>query len=289
MIKAMVTAVVSIGMITTVNEPVESKDFDKYLKEIQHTYIEDKENRLELVVNKIKRITEQRAKDTKLQEKITMLESELDKMGINPQDIENALEGGNLANNNRIGNIQGINDDGLVNKGSTGRLRANGISLEEFVRTIPVTYFGDSLVAGSKGIFKQTFTRSNSLGVVSMQIAPEGQNRLNDMLRQGLVQPYIVIMLGTNRGLTQRELETMVQSLGNREIFFVNTISYVDHRYSVDREITTISNKYSNVHRIDFLSHEQPQFFAGDGIHHSVEGMRYLVDLIARTMYNTYY
>lgn len=159
----------------------------------------------------------------------------------------------------------------------------------DFAMHVPVTYFGDSLVAGSLGVFQGLFQNANGLGVGSMQIAPEGQQRLNELIAGGYVAPYVVINLGTNRGLTQQELHTMVQSLGDREIFFINTISYVGHKYEVAQEIKQIARQYDHVYEIDFLSQEQPHYFSSDQIHHSHAGMVAKTQIIARTMYQTYY
>lgn len=154
---------------------------------------------------------------------------------------------------------------------------------------IGVTYFGDSLVAGSQSQFQQLFKNSNVYGVGGMQIAPDGMTYLRQLLEQNAVAPVIIIVLGTNRGLEGYELDEMVQVLQDRQIFFVDTISHVGHRSQVSSEIQQVATRYPHVHAINFSSQEQASYYDSDMIHHSNTGKQALVQYIAKNVYQTYF
>lgn len=226
-----------------------------------------KKDELSSTINIIKNKAKQKDEDAKLEDSIKKLESEVIELK------EYRIKNSQLANS-------------LSNLGV-----AQGLSIKEidFASSVPVTYFGDSLVAGSISTFQTLFKNSNGLGVGSMQIAPEGQQRLNDLINRGLVAKYVVIVLGTNRGLSEAEVDVMVQSLGDREIFFVNTISHVNHRVEVANQIKIAARKYKNVHEVDYLSNYNVGYLGSDMIHHTSLGVVAMVQLIAKTMYGTYY
>lgn len=159
----------------------------------------------------------------------------------------------------------------------------------DFTGQIGVTVFGDSLVAGSYPVFQQIYPYMNHLGVGSMQIAPEGLSRYQQMINQGVVNQIVVVVLGTNRGLEPDELNQWMTLSGDRQVFFVNTISHVGHRDEVAQEIKSVANRYYNAHEVDFLADYNASYLSSDNIHHTRLGMEAMVRTVIKTMYDTYY
>lgn len=188
-----------------------------------------------------------------------------------------------------------IKDNNAV---ATHKARIGGIANHmddeavEHSTLVPITIFGDSLVAGSQSNFKAVFPKSNVIGVGSMQIGPEGLSRFSELLQEDLVNPVVVVVLGTNRGLSHAEMDQFVSLAGDRHVFFVNTISHVGHRESVAQIIKEVAHKYDNVYEIDFLTYagdNASSYLSSDNIHHSGTGSQAMVGLIAQQVYREFY
>lgn len=188
--------------------------------------------------------------------------------------------------------IYQVKDWGYVQKkrGSDPGI-TNGLKDEviDYVGHLPVTLFGDSLIAGSHPTFRRLFPYENHLGVGSMQIGPEGLSRYQTLINNQQVQGVVIVNLGTNRGLSQGELDTFMALSGDRHVFFINTISQVGHQASVDQELRLTVQKYPNAHLVDFRGHFDPSYLDTDAIHHSQVGKEAMVKLTADTIFHTYY
>lgn len=157
---------------------------------------------------------------------------------------------------------------------------------------LPVTVFGDSLVAGSQNEYKAIFPQANIIGVGSMQIGPEGLNLFRQLLQDNNVAPTIIVVLGTNRGLTYGEMDEFMKMAGDRNVFFVNTISHVGHRDSVANVIHNVSFQYENAYEVDFLRYSQGHtatYLDSDNIHHSPRGKQAMAGLSAETIFQILY
>lgn len=156
-----------------------------------------------------------------------------------------------------------------------------------FATQVPMTYFGDSIALHSGPTMMNLFWNGNYYGQGSLQIW-DAIAIVEEMIHAGEYQENAVFVLGTNAGLDQEAMDTLVELLGEeRNIFFVNTNSRVPHIDEVNNIIAETADKYENVYEVDWYSLQDghPEWYTEDEIHHTPLAMEYFTALVARTMY----
>ncbi|WP_124057633.1 acyltransferase family protein [Vaginisenegalia massiliensis] len=154
-----------------------------------------------------------------------------------------------------------------------------------FAAKTPVFLFGDSQARRTGDFLVTAFTKGDFYGKVSLQIW-DALPIFQEYVQSGQVAENVVVILGTNLGLDQESVDEFMKIAGDRQVFWVNTNSAVDHLASVNKIIQDTADKYSNAHVVDWYSYSQghPEWYAEDDIHFSVEGCNEFVGLVARTM-----
>lgn len=266
--QTLVTLGIITSLLTTINgQTVEA--VDGYLPQIELSNSQHIQEVISTIKGKSTQAKEMKQQLKKLDEQIKQGES--DYLGLFNYEIQNSQ---------RVSTIRS------QYAGVSNTLTDEEIDLAS---RVGVTYFGDSLVAGSQHQFQQLFHNSNVQGIGSMQIAPEGMSRLSELVNKQSVAKVVVIVLGTNRGLEPSELDDMVQLLGERYIFFVDTISEVGHKQEVADEIQAVAKRYPHVYAIPFSSQTHDSYFDSDRIHHSNQGKNAMVQYIAHHIYQTFF
>ncbi len=154
-----------------------------------------------------------------------------------------------------------------------------------FASKIPVTFFGDSLTLLGHYTFSTIFLNSNTLGVKSLQIW-DSYPYVQELIDTGMLQENVVVNLGTNAGLDEEGMERLIEQMGERTIFLVNTNSAVEHLNEVNDVIDSMVEKYPHVHLVDWynFSKDKPDMYSLDDIHLSPMGMNYYSALVTKTM-----
>lgn len=154
-----------------------------------------------------------------------------------------------------------------------------------FAATTPVTFFGDSLVLLSGDTYNSLFLEGNTYGYESLQVW-DSYPYIEELMDSGELNDNLVVNLGTNAGLDDVGMETLIEMVGNHEIYLVSTNSAVEHRQEVNDVIDQMVEKYPNVHLIDWyaFSEGHPEYYDGDDIHLSPEGKIEYAMLVVRTM-----
>lgn len=155
-----------------------------------------------------------------------------------------------------------------------------------FATKVPMTLFGDSIVNINGINTLEIFKKGNYYGQGSLQIW-DAIPIYKQMLEDGDVQENVVINLGTNASLDRESLDEMISLSGDRQVFFINTNSRVQHIEEVNNFLAEVDRDYENVHVVDWHSYQagHPEWYGEDEIHHSVEGMEHFTVIIAKTMY----
>lgn len=157
-----------------------------------------------------------------------------------------------------------------------------------FASEVPVTLFGDSLVFLSGPQAMDVFLNGNHFGQPNLQIW-DAVGIMNDLINQDFVKENVVVVLGTNAGLDEEGMTQLIETLGDRQIFFVNTNSRVMHIEEVNTIIKEFADAYPNVHEVDWYTAQQghPDWYDGDDVHHSPEiGRAHFNALIAEAMFD---
>lgn len=156
-----------------------------------------------------------------------------------------------------------------------------------FATEVPMTYFGDSIALHSGPTLMSLFWNGNYFGQGSLQIW-DAIPIIEEMISNDEMQENVIFVLGTNAGLEQEAMDSIVDLLGEeRNIFFVNTNSRVIHIDEVNDIIAETADKFENVYEVDWYSlqdgHEE--WYTEDEIHHTPLAMEHFTALVARTMY----
>lgn len=121
-----------------------------------------------------------------------------------------------------------------------------------YVKTNGATWIGDSLLVGTEPFAKKYSPVSNFDGLGSRQISHatpslNATQVIRNMLNAGTLKDIIIFIIGTNRGVTKAEVDTVMSIIGsNRKIIFVSTASEVNHSAGVQGEYYGASENYSN-------------------------------------------
>lgn len=159
--------------------------------------------------------------------------------------------------------------------------------LQLFAAKLPVSFFGDSLILLSGQHATALFLDATVLGIKSLQVW-YADDDLSNWIDTGQVQENLVINLGTNGGLDEAGIETLIEIAGDRKIFLVNTNSDVEHKASVNEVIHQVAEKYDNVYELDWYTYskDHPEYYwEGEGIHHSFEGEDQFALFVAQELY----
>ncbi|WP_162890862.1 acyltransferase family protein [Suicoccus acidiformans] len=222
------------------------------------------------------------------------LDKDLDVAFLGEKAFEDPIREIQRVNRTLSGNIEALNEiisenqELLADVAETMPIVAEYLSPQEikFATEVPVTIFGDSLALLSGPVALNLFQNGNSWGQASLQIW-DAIPIYEEMIRDGEIQENVVIILGTNASLDKASVDDMVELSGDRQVFFVNTNSRVEHIAEVNEIIRQASETYDNVHEIDWYSFQQghPEWYMEDEVHHSIEGMEYFTILTARKLY----
>lgn len=154
-----------------------------------------------------------------------------------------------------------------------------------FAATTPVTFFGDSLILLAGDTNNTLFFEGNTFGYESLQVW-DSYPYIEELMDNDELNENVVVNLGTNAGLDDVGMETLIDMVGDREVYLVSTNSAVGHRQEVNDVIDQMVEEYPNVHLVDWYEHSQghPEYYDGDDIHLSPEGKNEYAALVVRTM-----
>ena len=81
---------------------------------------------------------------------------------------------------------------------------------------------------------------------------------IQSMLNSGNLQKNVVLILGTNRGVTAQEIDNVVSICGrDRNIILVDTASEVNHRNAVSNAYNEASKRHDNVYYANWSDYSE--------------------------------
>lgn len=156
-----------------------------------------------------------------------------------------------------------------------------------YAKTVPITFVGDSVLLTMAQPLGETFQNAVIDGKVSRQFN-QGLGILQALQSNGRLNNTVVIMLGTNGTILERDLTQMIDYLGSqRKIFFVNVNVPRTWQNGNNDVLNQVQATYSNVHIIDWYnaSRGHTELFYTDLIHPSAQGSLVLTELIKEAVY----
>ena len=159
-----------------------------------------------------------------------------------------------------------------------------------FSRELKVTFVGDSILLGAAAPLTEVFPQSVIDGKVGRQLS-QSADVVQSLLDSGSMNDVVVIVLGSNGPFTEDQLDSLMQMLGDREVFLMNTHVPREWQDNVNAMLQSYADKSKkdNFHLIDWKSFidQHPEWLYEDDTHPTPEGAEQFAKLIADTLYDT--
>jgi peptidoglycan/LPS O-acetylase OafA/YrhL len=160
---------------------------------------------------------------------------------------------------------------------------ADSPQAERFTGT-DLTAIGDSVLLGSSRVLKRMLPGATIYATVGWQAASV-LDQIKALRKAGTLTPVVLVHLGTNGYVTERQLREMLDLLADRKrVLLVNT--HVPRRWMDPNNdlIDQVLPDYPNVVLVDWkdISSGHREFFVSDGVHLTVPGQKAFVGEIVR-------
>ncbi|MBC8781660.1 acyltransferase family protein [Staphylococcus capitis] len=145
---------------------------------------------------------------------------------------------------------------------------------------------GDSVMVDIGEVFSKKVPNANVDGKVGRQLI-EGKDIVNqkyqDYTKKG---QNVVVELGTNGEFTKDQLNDLIKSLGDADVYLITVRVPRDYEQNNNKLMEEAAKKHKNVHLVDWYnaSGGHQDYFAYDGIHLEYSGDKALSDEIIKKM-----
>lgn len=159
--------------------------------------------------------------------------------------------------------------------------------LKQKITNLPVVGVGDSVMLGAANALYQTFPNGYFDGKVN-RTTWEAQDIITDLKNRGLLGNIIIFNLGTNGECSNTCKKQLMQSIGDREVFWVNATNPDYDTFNPN--LKKMAKEYSNIHIVDWVSvaEKHPEYLASDRVHVGGLGAKVYSQTIYETIYNYY-
>lgn len=156
---------------------------------------------------------------------------------------------------------------------------------EQMTSELPVTFVGDSVMLGAMNNLKKAFPNSYFDSKESRSTYV-GYTIIEELKNSKKLGDPVVIHLGTNGDCKNNCKEKIMDLLTDRTVFWINTTNYT----YVNDSINELSEKYSNLHVIDWysLSKGHSDWFYADGIHLPPTGRKEYTNIVYNAILDVY-
>jgi len=150
---------------------------------------------------------------------------------------------------------------------------------------------GDSILTGWSGYFAHVFPHAIIDGRVGRQFSaaiPIWEQLQQEGLTQGV--ECVVLELGTNGYVSPADMQTMLNLIGNRQVFLV--VPEMPRPW--EREVQSLyyqtASQYPNVHLVywNLLSRNNPDYYWQDLVHPNWRGIQVMVRAIRSSVLSVY-
>ncbi|MGX7104131.1 glucosaminidase domain-containing protein [Globicatella sanguinis] len=150
-----------------------------------------------------------------------------------------------------------------------------------FSKQTGVSVIGDSLGVGTEPHLVKLIPNSNydvkgSRQITHSDSSLNGTVSLQNMKNAGKLKDNVVVILGTNRGLTAGEIDTFMSICGTeRKVLWVETASAVRHNLSANEEMRKAATRHKNAFVLgwyDMVGGLRKEYYGSDDIHMTYMG-----------------
>ena len=144
-----------------------------------------------------------------------------------------------------------------------------------------ILFIGDSVLDMTKIDLKKKYPNSIIETKVGRQFY-ELPNMLKNYAQDGKLRKIIVIALGTNGTIYEKDMKSVLETLKGHDIYFINTVMPDPWQDSVNEEIRKASAENPNIKVIDWYSYSKgkQEYFYKDGTHPKPHAAKRYINLL---------
>ena len=159
--------------------------------------------------------------------------------------------------------------------------------LGEIVKNLKVVGIGDSVMLGAVPQLYEMFP-NGYFDAMKNRSPWQANDLVKDIINKGLLGDVVVINLGTNGDCSQSCKKEVINTIGDKEIFWVNVVNDAD--VHVNAKLEELTKEIPNVHVVDWagISAPHPEYFAADKIHLNKPGKIGYAQAIYDSIYQVY-
>lgn len=160
--------------------------------------------------------------------------------------------------------------------------------LKNIVSNLPIVAIGDSVMLGAIPELQKRFPNGYFDAAVS-RTAYKANGIMNNLSYKGLLGEPIIFNLGTNGDCDDQTKELIMQTVGNRKLFWVNVTN--NNEVGVNEKLNYYASKYNNLYIIDWnsVASNHPEYFIADRIHLTAAGKEAYTNTIYDAIYKVYH
>lgn len=155
-----------------------------------------------------------------------------------------------------------------------------------YIKSMPITVIGDSIMAGAYDVFSETFTNCYCDAVVGRTII-DADRALAQLEEEGMIAPTVIIHIGTNGDGPDEYKEQVMTHLEGKVVFWVGCTN--SWYYHVNERYRELAEKYDNCYYIDWeaVGKDRSEYYY-DGLHLNDDGKRVYTDFIYECVCESY-
>ena len=236
------------------------------------------ETNSEEVKNKVAEIDSNSSKNKMSEDGIDYLELRLLNSLILPKSNDGSVvENGKYKTNTKENSLKitDIGSEKIVNNMSS----ANPIDGKDYV------FIGDSVMKMGEPYIKAVFENSYVDAKVSRQFV-ELPNILKSLKNEKKLRKKVIVHLGTNGVINKKSFDEAMEILGDREIYFMNTVVPKPWEKGINKNLEEWTAEYKNVHIIDWYKYAKgdKELFFKDATHPKPEGAKKYAEFILKSV-----
>ena len=232
----------------------------------------------EEVKNKVEEIDANSSKNKMSEDGVDYLELRLLNSLILPKS-----KGGLLVENGKYKTNTKENSLKITDIGSEKTL--NNIGSENFIDGKDYVFIGDSVMKMGEPYIKAVFENSYVDAKVSRQFV-ELPNILKSLKDEKKLRKKVIVHLGTNGVINKKSFDDAMEILGDREIYFINTVVPKPWEKGINKNLEEWTAEYKNVHIIDWHKYAKgdKELFFKDATHPKPEGAKKYAEFILKSI-----
>lgn len=151
-----------------------------------------------------------------------------------------------------------------------------------------MTAIGDSVLLSAAPSFKEIFPKSYIEADVGRQLM-DSEPVFKEVEKEEKMGDVVLVVLGTNGSFTDNDIDKIMAPIGNKPVFFVNTLVDRPWQKGVNDELINTEYRYENAHLINWHDYAQGQesWFEEDGVHMVPEGSKIFSEYVAQQILTT--